>query len=98
MLKDLEYQFQEGETLREDIRIIGKSTCEHFQSALALLRIHKVGYYYLYIDTLPETAQKEIIGELRARYTGDLMCPFVIFNNNEFISGFQRDIWEARLF
>jgi len=98
MLEELEFQYREGEIPRKDIRLIGKSTCEHFQSALALLQIHKIGYYCLFIDNLSDETRKALLTELRSRYTPDLLCPFIIFSGEEYLSGFNRDIWEARLF
>lgn len=97
MLESLEYSFQEGDIVREDFRILGKSSCSHFQEALKLFGEKKIGYYYLYLDKMEEQLRDTLVQEMRSRFTPDLLCPFLILENGEYLSGFDRKIWEKKL-
>jgi len=97
MLEDLEFTTVEGEEGMKEIVLLGSTTCQHFRQSLELLNEREIAYKYTFLDQAPAPIRKKTQRFLKENFTKAILCPFAIFGGDDFLTGYQRDIWEEKL-
>lgn len=97
MLEELEFIPVDGRANGEEIILLGSSSCEFFSAATELLKERNLGYSYSLLDRIHPEKKKKIVRYLMENYTKDLLCPFLLLGKDNFISGFNREVWEQKL-
>jgi glutaredoxin len=73
--------------------LIGSEKCEFFHAASDLLNSLKLGYNYSILDKLELEEMQAVVAYLKENYTQNIVCPFLIYDDNKYLSGFDREIW-----
>lgn len=80
-----------------DIMIFALSTCGFCKRALAFLRQNSITFRYLYFDDLQDDVKNEIREYLMNTFNKTLRFPFLVYNNERCLVGFDEDEWKSLL-
>jgi glutaredoxin-like protein NrdH len=87
----------DGEKHDKVLVLIGLSTCGFCKRAKTLLDDENWSYSFVFIDNMKRDDRILLKRELKSRFTSDLIYPFLIINNEDFLNGFNKDQWIQKL-
>ena len=97
MLDKLSFNSINGGIDDRAITLIGSETCEFFHAAQDLLNEHEVAYRWAVLDSLELKEMQAVVGYLKENFTKKVVCPFLLYDQTKFLSGFDREIWIENL-
>ncbi|MBI9106595.1 MAG: hypothetical protein JEZ04_07590 [Spirochaetales bacterium] len=97
MLEKLSFAPVNGGDDGRKIMLIGSEKCEFFHAAQQLLNELKIAYSWALLDVLELEEMQSVVVYLKENYTKEVVCPFLLYDDNKYLSGFDRDIWTEQL-
>ncbi|MBN2077453.1 MAG: glutaredoxin family protein [Spirochaetes bacterium] len=97
MKPDELYEFVDGTVDAGDITVYALSTCGFCKRALAFLRKNSITFRYIYFDDLQDEVKSEIREHLMNTFNKTLRFPFLVYNNERCLVGFDEDEWKSLL-
>jgi len=97
MLDKLSFTPVNGGDDGRGLTLIGSKTCDFFHEAKELLNELNAGYSWAVLDPLELEDMQAVVGYLKEKYTHDVVCPFLFYGENKYLSGFNREIWIEKL-
>ena len=79
------------------LKVFALSSCDHCKEAMNLISSLRLGYKYIYVDTLPPDQRIRIKKEIAAAFHRNLLFPMLELPMNEFLFGYDEGIWRKRL-
>ncbi len=87
----------EGEKNDKELVFLGLSTCGFCRKAKTFLNEGNYAYHFVDVDKLDRDERMKIKDEIKKRFTPDILYPFLIVNDDHYISGFKQADWEKEL-
>lgn len=87
----------EGLKSDKDLVFLGLSTCGFCKRARKYLDEQGWTYHFVDIDKLEREERIALKQDVKSRIAPDLLYPFLIINDSEFVKGFKKDQWEDKL-
>ncbi|MDC7227520.1 MAG: glutaredoxin family protein [Spirochaetales bacterium] len=87
----------EGSKSDKDLVFLGLSTCGFCKRARKFLDEEGWSYNYIEIDKLDREERIALKTDVKTRFSPDLLYPFLIINDSEYVKGFKKDQWEEKL-
>ncbi len=91
------FESVDGSVDAGDIMIYALSTCGFCKRALAFLRDNSIKFRYIYFDDLQSEEKSEIREHLRNTFNETVRFPFLVYNNERCLVGFDEDEWKSLL-
>ncbi len=87
----------EGSKSDKDLVFLGLSTCGFCKRAKQFLNDGGWSYSYVDIDKMEREERLSLKDDVKTRFSKDLLYPFLIIDDTEFLKGFKKDQWEEKL-
>ena len=87
----------EGSKNDKDLVFLGLSTCGFCRRARKFLDEENWTYNYVEVDKLEREARLKLKDEVKDRFSSDILYPFLIIDDSDFVKGFKKDQWIEKL-
>ena len=81
----------------KDLVLLGLSTCGFCKRARAFLDAEGWAYGFTDIDKLDREVKISLKDDVKKRFSPDLLYPFLIIDDADFVKGFRKDQWLEKL-
>lgn len=87
----------EGKIGTQDIVILTLSTCMWCKKCKRYLQEHNLKYRYIDLDKIEPSEKSEILSYLRNNYSERISYPFMLYDNDQHIIGYDPKKYEQML-
>lgn len=87
----------EGSKNDKDLVFLGLSTCGFCKRAKSFLTEEGWSFTYLEIDKLDREERITLKDDIKKRFSPDMLYPFLIIDDSDFVKGFKKDQWLEKL-
>ena len=88
---------KEGTKTEKQLVFLGLSTCGFCKRARKYLDSEGFSYSYVDIDKMDKDERVKLKDEVKARFSPDLLYPFLIIDDSEYVKGFRKEEWQEKL-
>lgn len=87
----------EGTRSDKQLAFLGLSTCGFCKRARKFLEEEGWTYSYVEVDKLEREARLKLKEDVKDRFAPDILYPFLIIDDADFVKGFKKDQWIEKL-
>ncbi len=87
----------EGSRAGKELVFLGLSTCGFCKRAKAFLDEEGWSYSFVDVDKLDRDERITLKDDVKSRFSPDILYPFLIIDDSDFIKGFKKDQWLEKL-
>ena len=87
----------EGSKTDKELVFLGLSTCGFCKRARAYLEEEGWSYSYVDIDKIEREERMAMKDDVKARFTPDMLYPFLIIDDSDYLKGFKKEQWVEKL-
>lgn len=87
----------EGTKSDKDLLFLGLSTCGFCKRARKYLDEEGWSYNFVDIDKLEREDRIALKDDVKSRFEPNLLYPFLIINDSDYVKGFKKDQWADKL-